>query len=144
MTLNLKKTHKSDIPIIRDILKKNELAYQDIETNDIDFFFAFEDEKLIGVIGIEKFIDKALLRSMVVMEEFRDQGYGKKICNHFLEIAKQEGIKEVFLLTNDADGFFKQVGFEIVDRENAPDVIRFSTEFSSLCPASAIFMKITL
>jgi len=53
-----------DLQIIKSILQKNSLPYQDVETGKIDFFLAYEDESFIGIVGLEKFGDIGLLRSM--------------------------------------------------------------------------------
>jgi len=144
MTIELQKAEKSDISTIKDILKENKLPFQDVGTNNINFFLAYEDADFIGIIGLEKFPEIALLRSMAVMKKFRGNGYGKKICAHLLEIAKQEGINEVFLLTCDAKDFFAKLGFKVIERKNVHEIIQSTTEFSSLCPVYAVCMKINL
>ena len=55
--------------------------------------------------------------------------------------ARRRGINELWLLTNDADGFFEKNGFVKRLREDAPDSVRKCREFAELCPASAILMS---
>lgn len=147
MSLTLKNAEKSDlanIELIKDTLQKNDLPYQDINADNIELFLANNNSDFVGIVGLEKFDDVALLRSMVVKEKFRGQGYGRKICTQILKIAQKYNIKEVFLLTCTAKDFFEHLGFKKINRDNAPETIKSTIEFSSLCPASAICMKINL
>ena len=41
----------------------------------------------------------------------------------------------------DADKFFKQIGFLTMDREQVPDEVAATKEFSELCPANAFLMQ---
>lgn len=142
--LVLKKINDSDLTIIKNILKSNHLVYKDIGDEGIEFFFAYEDSSFIGIIGLEKFDNLGLLRSMVINKEFRNKGYGKKVCEAFFKTVKKEGINELYLLTYDAKDFFEKVGFKVVKRKDVPEQIKHTKEFSSLCPASTDCLKIEL
>jgi arsenate reductase (thioredoxin) len=48
------------------------------------------------------------------------------------------------LLTETAEIFFARKGYHTVDRKDAPAEIQASSEFSHLCPSSAVLMKKTL
>ena len=144
MSLVLQRAENFYIPTIEKILQKENLPYQDVNAENIEFYMAFADADFVGIIGLEKFIDVALLRSMVVFDKFRNRGYGCKIVNQLLEEATAKGIKEIFILTTTAKDFFKRIGFEVIERKDVPDSIKSTTEFTSLCPASATCMHINL
>lgn len=144
MSLVLKNAQKSDIEIIEEILKKESLPYQDVNFENIKFYKAFDNTNFIGIVGLEKFTDVALLRSMVVLNEFKKMGYGREICKTLKNLAKIEKINELYLLTTTAKTFFERLGFKIITRKNVPDSIKSTTEFSTLCPDTAICMHINL
>ncbi len=96
---------------------------------------------LAGVIGLERFGDVALLRSLVVSPPARGAGVGRALVQALESSARAQGIRELWLLTIDADVFFSGLGFGERDRTSAPDAIRGSAEFSSLCPADAVLMS---
>jgi N-acetylglutamate synthase-like GNAT family acetyltransferase len=52
-----------------------------------------------------------------------------------------QGVKELYLITTTADGYFEKQGYERVSRENVPVEIAQSQQFSSICPSSAVVMK---
>jgi len=48
------------------------------------------------------------------------------------------------LLTQTASFFFQKMGFKPVARENVPDAIQKSSEFATVCPASADVLVLKL
>lgn len=142
--LLLKRASNNDLAQIRDILKRNYLVFRDIKNKDVELFLVYEDSVFVGIIGLEKFDNIGLLRSLVVLEEYRSKGYGKKICNSLIEHAKSQGIKQLYLLTTTARKFFEKIGFKIVKRKDVPIRIKNTDEFSTLCPESAICMQLDL
>ena len=51
------------------------------------------------------------------------------------------GVTTLYLLTNTADGLFRQLGYVDTTRTMAPDVIRATSQFSGLCPSSSVLMS---
>lgn len=139
--LSFQKADQSDLDFIKSVLKSNELPYEDLETSNVELFLTYENSDFVGVIGLEKFDDAGLLRSMAIAENFRNKGYGKKVCQKLTDYSENIGIKELYLLTCTAEDFFAKIGFEVISREDIPDSIKTTKEFSSLCPCSAICMK---
>ena len=86
----------------------------------------------------------ALLRSVVVMPDSRGLGSGARVVAMLARWAKAQGVKRLWLLTTDADGFFELQGFSRMDRLAAPPAIAATREFSALCPSSAVLMCLTL
>lgn len=104
-------------------------------------YLGYAGEEFIGIGGIEAFGGCGLLRSVVVVEESRGRGYGSGLCDLLIEEAVGRGISELYLLKTTAPGFFEKIGFERIARAEAPGEIRGSTEFSLLCPETAVLMK---
>ncbi|UOG32515.1 arsenic resistance N-acetyltransferase ArsN2 [Leptospira noguchii] len=136
---------KNDEPLIKSLLAKNNLPYGDIKAeNIIDFIIAKYEDKIIGVIGLEIFDHVALLRSLCVEEEYRKEKIGISLYKKITAYAHAKRIIELYLLTTTADKYFNRLGFEIVNRLTAPDLIKMSLEFKDYCPSSAVFMKLSL
>jgi amino-acid N-acetyltransferase len=81
---------------------------------------------------------------VVVEESVRGAGYGTALCDELEAQAAADGIDALYLLTTTAAGFFEARGYEAIDRNEAPPLIRQTTEFEDLCPASATCMKKSL
>lgn len=104
----------------------------------------YEDNELVGIIGLESYGSTALLRSLVVSPKARGNGIGKSLVQELSNEARKEGISELWLLTETAPSFFAKLGFSTRNRMDAPECIRASSEFSALCPDTAICMSIVL
>jgi amino-acid N-acetyltransferase len=125
---------------VRVQLEKAGLPFEDIGESGHLFYRLDVDGAATGWAGIEPYGADALLRSVVVPDQARGRTHGRLLISAIADQARSDGIERLWLLTNTAAGFFTKLGFSIVPREAAPAGIRSSSEFSSLCPASAICM----
>ena len=105
-------------------------------------FFRFSDGKdeTVGYGGIELGGDTALLRSIVVLPSHQGRGSGSAITRSILRYAQARGAKAAYLLTADCEPFFRKIGFQKVERGEAPTSILESTQASGLCPSTASMM----
>jgi amino-acid N-acetyltransferase len=81
------------------------------------------------------------LRSLAVAETYRSKGIGGKLVEYIEKFAKQNAVKELILLTTTASGYFSKKAYRTIERNNVPEEIKKSSEFSSTCPSSAVIMK---
>jgi amino-acid N-acetyltransferase len=123
-----------------DLLIRNNLPVTDITTNT-KLFTLIENNEIIGSIGIEIINSHALLRSLSVDEKHRNKGAAILLVNFLEDVGKQEGIESIYLLTTTAEHFFSNRDYKIVARKLVPESIRQTSEFKSVCPASATIMK---
>jgi amino-acid N-acetyltransferase len=104
------------------------------------FFYSGPAQQPTGLVGLELFGDVALLRSLVVGEQWRGKGAGTALLEHAERHARDHGVRELYLLTTTAEKFFEKHGFERTARDAAPRAIAGTREFAGICPASAAFM----
>jgi amino-acid N-acetyltransferase len=130
-----------DFEEIRDLLKSANLPFEDVENGIGQFLLARNEEKLIGCIGLQICGDDALLRSLAITEKERNRGLGKVLVQEILEYASRLNLQNIYLLTTTAENFFRKHGFVNANRTEAPHAIRMTSEFSSLCPSTAVFMN---
>ena len=135
------KLKRTEIPYATELLKDNELPYSDINTESVQLFSIEQDKQTIGIIGFEQYGKHGLLRSFVIEKQYRSKGLGARILSDFEKMASEQGITEFFILTTTADKFFARNGFEVFDRNAVPQLIANTTEFESICPASAVCMR---
>ena len=109
-----------------------------------NFLSLYHNETLIGTVGLEIYDNNALLRSLAVDQSHQNRGFGKMLCNEIIVKARSKNILELYLLTETAEKFFKSIGFEIIPRESADEKVKTSEEFRSICPSTAICMKLKL
>jgi len=130
-----------DFQEIRDLLKSANLPFEDVENGIAHFLLARNEEELIGCVGLQICEKDALLRSLAVSEKERNRGLGKILVQEILEYASRLNLRIIYLLTKTKKQFFLKHGFIETDRKDAPDTIRSTSQFSSFCPSSAVFMS---
>ena len=124
------------------MLQSSDLPVADLSPDDMDsFLFCGEREQPAGIIGLERCGDVALLRSLVVDPRSRDSGCGKALVEQIETQALRQGISAIYLLTETAEHFFQKRGYCEISRNEVPQAIQQTAEFSSLCPDSATVMK---
>lgn len=104
------------------------------------FHVAFEREKLCGCVGLELYDADALLRSVAVAKGARTRGLGRALVDIAERDATALGVSHLFLLTTSAAHYFAMLGYQPFARNAAPSSLRSSSQFSALCPTSAVCM----
>jgi len=137
----LRQAQAADWAAVQQLLQASGLPVEDLGPDRLDGFLVAEDgAELVGLIGLQVFGTTGLLRSLVVADNARRAGLGGKLVGALESAAETAGIRELWLLTIDAEGFFERQGFSIVERESVPGSIRGTEEFAGLCPDSAWLM----
>jgi len=132
----------ADLAVAEEWLSGAGLPTDDLTVDHMDaFIVAMQAGKPVGMIGIETFAEVGLLRSLIVDTACRGVGLGARLVAELESRARSDHIDELWLLTIDADPFFAQHGYVIAERGDAPDAIRFTAEFSDLCPGDATLMR---
>lgn len=135
----------ADLPAIRSLLEEALLPHADIgDGPGARFWVLRAADRLIGAVGLETHGSSGLLRSLVVAPEARGSGIGGRLVEGLEDEARRGGLDRLVLLTQTAEKFFSTRGYVVIDRASAPAEIRESSEFKSLCPASATCMSKTL
>jgi len=136
-------TH-SDLDAIKDLLKSYGLPTGDFKHHLINFIVAKQSNEIIGVGGYEACKEYALLRSFAVKTSHKNLGVAEEIFNLVKEQAINSGVKGFYLLTDTAIKYFERFEFCECSRDNAPESIRKTKQFSGLCPDTATMMYKTL
>lgn len=138
----LRKASTQDLPAVLALLEEAGLPTQDITSEHLgDFLVAAGGQSILGTIGLERYGENALLRSLVVRQESRFTGLGKQLVDSIEEHAQRTGVRTLYLLTTTAADFFARRGYEVIERSAAPSALQKTAEFSSLCPSQATCMR---
>ena len=126
---------------IIQMLQANKLPNDDLPASLQNFLVALDNEKIIGVIGLELYDNCGLLRSLVVQNDYRDKNIATQLVNHLEKYAKTVGADCLYLLTETAPGYFERKGYKKIARQEVSKELQASSEFIHVCPVSAIVMK---
>ena len=128
MNIILQKPNLSNIPKMQEISKiyvengkilkrdDNEMA------NTIrSYLVAKTNDDIVGFGALHIYSVKlAEIRSLIVKRGFQNRGIGKSIVKGLLKEAVSLGLKEILVLTYEAD-FFKKMGFKEIPKEKIPN-----------------------
>jgi amino-acid N-acetyltransferase len=135
---------RADLQAILDLLERATLPRVGLEPHLGTALVAREDGGIVGSAVLELYGRAALLRSVAVAPERQGQGLGQALTTAALELARQRGVRTVYLLTETAARFFPKFGFQAIDRADVDRAVLGSTEFTTACPASALVMAMSL
>ena len=134
------KVHTDHLAEIILLLNSFGLPTDDVESSDIEFYVIESEEQIVGCIGLEEFGNVGLLRSLAVNTKFQGKGVGIKLVTHLENVGADKALTHMYLLTETAEEFFSKHGYNKIRRELAPMALKTSSEFSHLCPDSAVLM----
>ncbi|MDR6809693.1 amino-acid N-acetyltransferase [Dyadobacter sp. BE34] len=141
MKLQIDKAGPADRELVTSLLKEADLLTDDLPTGLEHFILARNEGALVGVAGMELFEQVGLLRSIAVSPDHQGKGIARKLVEQLLANADKQEIEAVYLITTTADHYFDRYGFVVVNREQVPEAIQQTRQFSGLCPTSAVVMK---
>ena len=131
-----------DRDAVRDLLRTVDLPHEDLTPAHLEYFLVAHDGAgVVGTVGLEPYGDAALLRSLAVVPERRNEGVGADLIDAIEEQARQQEVHALYLLTTTAADYFRGWGYERIERQALPDAIQQTEEAARLCPASATCMR---
>lgn len=118
------------------------LPIADISASSPPQFFGFRVAgSVVAVIGLEQFQSVGLLRSLAITPSYRGHGLAQELVSHVESFAASHGVESLFLLTTTAEAFFMKLGYRPASRQEAPQAIQATSQFSGLCPSSSAFLS---
>ncbi len=131
---------REDLEAIQALLTQGALLPEGIERLTDHCLVAKADSRLVGVVALEPCGRWALMRSLAVAPDCRRRSLGRNLCGRLISHARLLGVEQLFLLTTDAEKYFAALGFQRMERSQAPPQIQATSQFRSLCPKSAVCM----
>src|SRR6266571_5154154 len=134
----------ADVEAIKALLTENDLPVAGVDDHWKTFVIARDGQKVVGCGGSEAYSFAALIRSIAVHPEYRSHGVGRRIVRQLLDRLSARGIREFYLLTTTAEGYFRKRGFKKIDRDEVHPQLLASREFQDACPESATCMRLVM
>ena len=143
----IRAANEDDFAAVRSLLADSALVHEDLTPASLDTFVVVpardDPAVLAAVAGLETLEDgrEGLLRSVAVSPTLRGHGVGASLVAAIEAKARTLGLERLWLLTTTAPDFFRRLGYAESVRAEAPEAVRQSSEFKSLCPASAVCLS---
>jgi amino-acid N-acetyltransferase len=136
-------TTDGDFQSFKSLLRSSNLHADDLDINR-DLLVAYvEDGQMMGTGGLEIYGSYGLLRSLSVKLGTRGKALGTALTNYLVDEARSRGLKGIYLLTENARGFFQRKGFVDITRQEVPAELHASSEYGTSSKAAAV-MKLDL
>ena len=142
--ISIRRATPADRTAVVSLLSASALSSEGVDPALAGFSVAERDGALVGVAGLERYGDYGLLRSVAVAGETRGLGLGARLTQAVLEEARARGLAGVYALTTTAERYFPRLGFEVIERSAVPAPVQQSLEFRSICPSSAVALRLEL
>ena len=103
----MRKAVSFDFNSICELLESENLPTIDIQQDLLHFFVIERNKKILAVIGLEIYGEEALLRSMVVDREYRNQSLATLLVHELIKYGNDNGVKTIYLITTTAEGYLQ-------------------------------------
>ncbi len=143
--LSISSAKSEDLESVLQLLNSVKLTVEGVRQN-LENFFVIRDanSNLIGAAGLEYYGASALLRSVAVSAQHRDEGIGHSFVQCCIAESKRRKIQRLYLLTETAEKFMQRFGFRPVAKESVDSTLQSSEEFKGACPHTAVTMLLEL
>jgi amino-acid N-acetyltransferase len=131
----------NDLPEVEALLHATQLPVGGLAPLTDTILVSRSRGAIIGCAAVELYGDTALLRSVAVDPGWQGRGLGTELVEKITWLARDRGAHTLFLLTTGAAEYFAALGFAECTRDDAPEAMRASIEFTTLCPSSATVMR---
>jgi amino-acid N-acetyltransferase len=139
--VSLRRAVQRDHEAVATLLRDSDLPVDGVSEWLGQFWVAEHQGRVVGVAGMERYGDSGLLRSVAVTQEWRGTGVGRTLVDRVLDEGQAAGVRDVYLLTTTAEHYFPRLGFTCIGRDQVPEPVQGSIEFTCACPASAVVMR---
>lgn len=144
MQSEIRRARRGDLGQIERLLRDADLTTLGVADQLRGFLVAEDGHAIVGCAGLETYGPSALLRSVVVRPDYRNRRIGGRLVQDLLDRAQSDAVDTVYLLTTTASGYFAQMGFREVPRDQIDPAVQASQEFSAECCATARAMRLRI
>jgi amino-acid N-acetyltransferase len=141
--LTIRAAREGDVDDILALLIDSDLNVDGLHENLGSFIVAIDADQVVGCIGAEAFQFVALIRSLAVLPDYQGRGLGRRLVRQVLDRFSSRGLREFYVVTEDAEGFFKKRGFKPCDRDEVHPQVLGSSELTSASD-SAVVMRLQM
>ncbi|ABF07082.1 amino-acid N-acetyltransferase [Cupriavidus metallidurans] len=138
--LRIRAAQPADAAAIGAVLERCGLPVDDLARLVGEFHVAVLESQIVGCACAELFGDSAIVRSVAVLREWRDQGIASHLVNAVMMRARANGSRRAVLLTSTCPSYFARYGFTLIHASKLPPEILESKEFQRMRNTSALCM----
>ncbi len=139
--MDTRRATEQDLERLRVLLGESGLPALPSNVPLSNVIVALDGGETVGSITLEVRARSGLLRSAVVSPDRRRKGIGASLVQSIIARAHELGLRDLYLLADDASEFFAAVGFSPIDGAEVPTEIRSMREYKEECTESTLVMR---
>jgi amino-acid N-acetyltransferase len=124
---------QADLPAVERLLSDVGLITAGVAAHIEDFLVLEDDGRIVASAGLERYGPAALLRSVAVVPGHRNRGMARLLISRILDQAAAAQVRDVYLFTTTAPGYFRRFGFVPIGRGDVAGPVRASEEYGECC-----------
>ncbi len=130
MSIIVRKAKEQDLLMLQKLLAKAGVREAGIAEH-VEHFLVVTDgaNRIIGTVGIEKYEESGLLRSLVLDSTIWTARLSLEFLEVALHYAKEQNISSIYLCSKGTNALFHELGFRPINLEDVPFPIRKSSHF---------------
>ncbi len=142
--LEIRAARAEDLSEILRLLEECSLITDGVDDHVGTYVVARDHGELVSCGGSEAYQFAALIRSIAVRSDYRRQGLGRRMVREVIDRLASRGLREFYLLTIDAEPYFRRRGFKTIDRDQVHPQLLGSAELQGACPDDAVCMRLVM
>ncbi|WP_423746536.1 GNAT family N-acetyltransferase [Haladaptatus sp. SPP-AMP-3] len=99
------------------------MMWEDVDLERSMFWGARRGDDITGVVRLELDLPHALLGSLYVELEYREQGLGRRLVRYIETEAMDRDVERLFLFSTEAGGFFQELSYDEVAVDETVDAV---------------------
>ena len=125
LSMAIRNASEIEVQEIIYTLRTEHMRWEDIDPDRSRFYVAADDQgSIMGFVRYESGILNALLASLYVYPEYREQNIGQSLVAHIEDVARSNFRRQLVLFSSTAGDFFSGMGFDAVPLGEAMRLIR--------------------
>lgn len=141
----IRKATGNDLTEILELLKRVGLPTAGVNNNISNFMVSTSrSNELLAVIGMEIAGANGLLRSLACDPNFCKQGIAAELVAAAVTAGREQGVKNLYLMTQSAEKYMRKFGFKTIERHDIPEDLLKQSELDSVCPTCSTCMSLAL
>lgn len=125
---------------VAELLEQNNLSRSGLTDNNVFLFALFKGDEILGAGALAVIDTFSMLRSVCINKKYQKNRLGSDLCGHLYEKAQALGLKDIYLLTDTAEGFFKKQKFETISRKELPIILEQNVLVQNACSTNSTVM----
>ena len=142
--MEIRRATRAEVPDVDTLLAKSSLPALPNAHPLSNLLVVLDEGVVVGAVALEVAARRGLVRSVVVEEGHRRRGLGAGLVSSIIARGHELGLRELYVLTENASEFFSSREFSEVERAEVPPEIQATREYREQSPESALVMCLPL